>query len=68
MGWDGREAFFFKLISRKLLTIFSNLFRILLECVSRYFFRKAQKISKKLDSSKIVAKIGGWVFFHFFKH
>ena len=68
MGWDGRETFFFKLISRKLLTIFSNLFRILLECVSRYFLRKTQKKLKKLDFSKIFAKIGGYFFFRFFEH
>ena len=74
MGWDGwdgmdgRETFFFKLISRKLLTIFSNLFRILLECVSRYVLRKTQKKLKKLDFSKIFAKIGGYFFFRFFEH
>ena len=64
MGWSGN--FFFELISRKLLTIFSNLFRILLECVSRYFLRKTQKIEKKSDFSKNFAKIGGWFFFRFF--
>ena len=67
-GMDGRETFFFKLISRKLLTIFSNLFRILLECVSRYVLRKTQKKLKKLDFSKIFAKIGGYFFFRFFEH
>ena len=70
MGWkEGWSVnFFFKLISRKLLTIFSNRFRILLECGSRYFLRKTQKIFKKLDFSKIFAKIGGWFFFRFFEH
>ena len=73
MGWmdgwmDGRETFFFKLTSRKLLTIFANRFRILLEYGSRYFLRKTQKIKKKLDFSKIFAKIGGWFFFRFFEH
>ena len=72
-GWDGMDGmvgklFFFKPISRKLLTIFSNLFRILLECVSRYVLRKTQKKLKKLDFSKIIAKIGGYFFFRFFEH
>ena len=66
-GWDGRESIV-KLISPKLPTIFSNLFRILLEYVSRYFLRKTQKIKKKIDFSKIFAKIGGWFFFRFFEH
>ena len=43
MGWDGRPTFFFWPISRKLLRIIFKLFRILLEHVSRYFFRKTQK-------------------------
>ena len=68
-GWDGWSGnFFFKFTSRKLLTIFANRFRILLEYVSRYFLRKTQKIKKKLDFSKIFAKIGGWFFFRFFEH
>ena len=66
MGWSGN--FFFELISRKLLNILSNLFRILLECLTRYFLRKTQKIQKKSDFSKIFAKIGGWFFFRFFEH
>ena len=65
-GWSGN--FFFKLTSRKLLTIFANRFHILLECVSRYFLWKTQKIKKKLDFSEIFAKIGGWFFFRFFEH
>ena len=65
-GWSGN--FFFKLISRKLLKNFSNLFRILLECVSRYLLRKTQKIQKKIDFSKIFAKIRGWFFPGFFEH
>ena len=71
-GWDGMYGwsgnFFFELISRKLLNILSNLFRILLECLTRYFLRKTQKIQKKSDFSKIFAKIGGWFFFRFFEH
>ena len=46
MGWDGMgwsPNLFFWPISRKLLDIFFKLFRILLEHVSRYFFRKTQK-------------------------
>ena len=66
MGWDGWSGnFFFWPISRKLLDIFFKLVRILLKCVSRYFWRKTQKISKKIDFSKIFAKIGGWFFFDF---
>merc|ERR1711888_383056 len=68
MGWGGRATFFFWPISRKLLDIFFKLVRILLEHVSRYFFRETQKDFKKLHFSKIFAKIGGWFFFHFFKH
>ena len=52
---------FFEFISRKLLNILSNLFRTLLECLTRYFLRKTQKIQKS-DFSKIFAKIGGWFF------